>query len=573
MKRLEEVLLFTTGLMTDPTPLVNHVYQLYYDRMTKMSLAGRYDSDIADKLKREGKYINNIKVYETLYKESTIQLPGTALHNQHINFYSESDVSPTYLPSKQFVFRSPKTNTIFTILDQKKKQFQREVPDSVILSTHTDDEFANSLLNTIRRISQMQPIGHLVISDIKSKDIENVEVFNMSKKVQSIHLFNCVLPGLTLDHLLQQIATSLTLTRINLRGTSLQGIKSLWIQYLPSLTYLRLCNTNLCRFHILHLGYLIKNRKLPQLSLLNLRRNNLNYLQDDLNVFLQVIAKHHQRNIMVGIKNCHLSMSFFQRIKEYTKSSNILKFDEDAGDENTTDIETEDGISQEVTGSIYKKTLNTWKTDETIQVVSLRDNNLPRHICGPILQVLSSHGNITNLDLSGNILGIHGVNLVNSIKTWGPEPSLQELDLSHCSLPAEVCGPLLSVLGRCRNMTELWLPGNTLTGCFVNFLAQPNLTLTCLKELFLSYTKLNAQDLLNLAQLIQAEKMPMLKELDLGANELHRIEDSLEELLQTLLCDHQRELKLNIYFNSLTQKSVQRMNKLCENTDIELKFE
>ena len=122
-------------------------------------------------------------------------------------------------------------------------------------------------------------------------------------------------------------------------------------------------------------------------------------------------------------------------------------------------------------------------------------------------------------------------------------------------------------------MTELWLPGNTLTGCFVNFLAQPNLTLTCLKELFLSYTKLNAQDLLHLAQLIRAEKMPMLKELDLGANELQRIEDSLEELLQTLLCDHQRELKLNIYFNSLTQKSVQRRNKLCENTDIELKFE
>ena len=67
--------------------------------------------------------------------------------------------------------------------------------------------------------------------------------------------------------------------------------------------------------------------------------------------------------------------------------------------------------------------------------------------------------------------------------------------------------------------------------------------------------------------------MPMLKELDLGANELHRMMDSLDGLLRSLVCHHQVELKLNIYFNSLTQESVQRMSNLCENTDIELKFE
>ena len=572
MKRLEEVLSFAVGLMADPTPLVNHVYLLYHE-MTNMSLSGKHDSDIQEKLKRLGKNINNIDVYETLYKESAIELPGTALHNQHINFYSGSDVSPAYLPSKEFVFRSPEPKTAFTILHPKREHFKLEAPDSVIISTGTGKALTNSLLDTVRKISQLQPIGHLVISDIKCEDIEEVDVFHMSEKAQSIHLFNCVFPALTLDHLLRQIATSLTLTRINLRGTSLQDITSLSIQYLPSLTHLRLCNTNLCRFHILHLGYLIENKKLPQLGSLNFKGNNLSHLQDDLNVFLQIIAKHHQSNIMVNIKDCRLPMAFFRRIKENSKPPDFLRIDEDNADENTTDFQTPEGLSQEVTDSIYKKTLNTWTTEKILKVASLRDSNLPRHLCGPILQVLSSYGNITSLDLSGNILGIHGVHLVNTIKTWGPEPNLQELDLSHCSLPVEVCGPLLSALKRCRKLTELWLPGNTLTGCFVNFLAQPNLTLTCLKELFLSYTKLNAQDLLHLAQLIQAEKMPMLKELDLGANELHRIEDSLEELLQTLLCDHQRELKLNIYFNSLTQKSVQRMNKLCENTDIELKSE
>ena len=518
MKRLEEVLLFTVGPMADPTLLVNHVYQLYYNRMTIMSLTGRHDSDVEEKLKKEGKNVNNIEVYETLYKESAIQLPGTALHNQHINFYSESDVSPAYLPSKRFVFRSPKANTVFTILDPKRKQLQPEVPDSLILSTHTDDEFANSLLNTIRRISQLQPIGHLVISDIKCKDIENEEVFHMSEKAQSVHLFNCVLPGLTLDHLLQQIAASLTLTIINLRGTSLQSITSFGIQYLPSLTYLRLCNTNLCRFHILHLGYLIENNKLPQLVVLDLGENNLNYLQDDLNVFVQVVAKNHQRELILGIKDCYLPITFFQGIKKHSKIPlGFLKIDGDNVDDLTSNIHTPGRKSQEGMKevNIYKKTLNTWKTDEALQLVSLRDSNIPRHLIGPFLQVLSSHRSITNLDVSGNILGIHGSHLVKAIKSWGPLPSLQELDLSHCSLPVEVCGPLLSVLGRCRKLTELWLLGNTLTGCLGNFLTQPNRTFPRLEELFLSYTKLNAQDLLHLAQLIRAEKMPKLKELDL----------------------------------------------------------
>ena len=555
--------MFTVGLKADPTPLVNYVYQVCYDRMIKMWLTGKHDSDIEDKLKREGKSINNFEVYEILYKESGIELPGTALHNQHINFYSGSDTSPVQIPSKQFVFRSPKQTTAFTIPGLKREHFQREFPDSVILSTQTDDVVANALLNSVRRISKLQPIGHLVMFDIKCEDIEDTDVFNMSKKAQSIHLMNCVFPDLTLDHLLQQIASSLTLTRIYIRGISLQGIKSLWIQYLPSLTYLCLCNTKLCRFHILHLGYLMENEKLPQLDSLNLGGNNFNHLQDDLNVFLQVVAKHHRRNIKVGINDCCLPLDFFQRIKEYTKSPYFLKIVGAIGREE----------SEKVPDNIYKNMLNIWKQGNSLQRVSLRDCHLPRYLCAPILQALSSHGNLTNLDLSGNSLGIYGFHLVNTIESWTLAVTLKELDLSHCSLPVEVCGPLLSVLGRCQKLTELWLPGNTLTGCLGNFFAPPDLTLPHLEELFLSYTKLNAQDLLHLARLIQTEKMPKLKELDLGANELHRMENSFDDLLRTLVCHHQRVLKLNIYFNRLSQESVQRMNFLCEDTDIVLETE
>ena len=247
--------------MADPTPLVNHVYQLYHKK-TRMSLTGKHDSDIEEKLKRLGKTIFKNELFEALYRESAIELPGTALHNQHINFYSGSDVSAVYLPSKQFEFCLPKPTTAFKTPVLKKEHFQCEVPDSVIISTSIDHTFENSLLDTIRKVSQLQPIDHLGMSGIECENIEDVDVFNMSKKAQTILLLDCVFPALTLDHLLQHIASSPTLTIINLRGTNLQGIKSLSFQYLPSLTYFDLGNTNLCRFHIFHLGYLIENRKL-----------------------------------------------------------------------------------------------------------------------------------------------------------------------------------------------------------------------------------------------------------------------------------------------------------------------
>ena len=91
-------------------------------------------------------------------------------------------------------------------------------------------------------------------------------------------------------------------------------------------------------------------------------------------------------------------------------------------------------------------------------------------------------------------------------------------------------------------------------------------------KLFLSYTKLNAQDLIHLTQLIQAEKMPQLRELDLGANGLNTMEEPLGELVQALVYHHQRELKLNLYFNNLSNEFKERLKVLCKNRSIELEL-
>ena len=192
------------------------------------------------------------------------------------------------------------------------------------------------------------------------------------------------------------------------------------------------------------------------------------------------------------------------------------------------------------------------------------------HLRGPFLQELSTLTNLTSLDLSGNSLGIYGMHLVNSIRIWGPDHPLEELDLSHCQLPASVSGPLLSVLGRCKKLKEIWLPGNTLTGCLHQFLSSPTSQLPFLEELFLSYTELNHQDLLHLCHLIQEEKIPELKELDLGANGLDKNKKLVERLVETCVTHHQVGLKINTWFNNLSRDFNDHLKQLSTGFAIEV---
>ena len=66
--------------------------------------------------------------------------------------------------------------------------------------------------------------------------------------------------------------------------------------------------------------------------------------------------------------------------------------------------------------------------------------------------------------------------------------------------------------------------------------------------------------------------MPQLRELDLGANNLNTMEEPLSELVQAVVSHHQRELKLNLYFNNLSNECKERVKVLYQNTSIELEF-
>ena len=102
VKRNKEVVKFCTGLISDPKPLVGYVCGLYIECNLEKMTTGEWFST-------QG------KLFESLYNESQVELPGEALHNPWINYCKQSTSEPfciyygesgtqVYLPSQFYVF-------------------------------------------------------------------------------------------------------------------------------------------------------------------------------------------------------------------------------------------------------------------------------------------------------------------------------------------------------------------------------------------------------------------------------------------------------------------------------------
>ena len=144
--------------------------------------------------------------FGSLYKESRVKLKGHPLHNQHINYYNHlseahRDRTPIHLPSKLFWFRYMKENLICE--DQTENN---PIPDCVMWIEQPSTPITKDLLSTCVRISQLQPVTDLCMSSVRCRGWPGPIVFNISKCVQSVTLYDCTLPSLTLDHLIHQIS-------------------------------------------------------------------------------------------------------------------------------------------------------------------------------------------------------------------------------------------------------------------------------------------------------------------------------------------------------------------------------
>ena len=113
-------------MICDPTPLVDHVYQKSMDKYLDEITYKKFGIN-TDLLPGSG-------LLKALYAESNVQLPGSALHNNNINYYDHTednlDTTPVYTPSKMYAFLDMKANVLckFNASEQEAK-----IPDCTLV--------------------------------------------------------------------------------------------------------------------------------------------------------------------------------------------------------------------------------------------------------------------------------------------------------------------------------------------------------------------------------------------------------------------------------------------------------
>ena len=456
-----------------------------------------------------------------------------------------------------------------------------------------------------------------ILGEAATQLAESIREWGQDAPLEYFSLTNCCIPNHVSGLILKHLSVKKSLNFVNLNDNHLTGCLSKFClgyeEGMCSLKHLCLAGTSLNKEDINHLSSLMEAQKLPALASLHLHENNFSTIKEQLKRLITVCDIHHQRELEITLDDLYsedtkielqhfckaskLSLSFCKQepITDQqslltgvgltpTKDVICIKNCNFSRKQNSSTLQCLQLCKKlsvlDLTGTILElnamaivKAIRSWKPDVTLKELILNDCKIAPSVCSPLLQVLSVCKHLTHLDLSGYTIESHGHHLVTMIETWGSKSLLTVLDLSHCVLPLHVCGPLLTALGHCEMITSLWLPGNTLTGCLSNFLCGQNSKLSYLEEIFVSYTKLNQTDLLHFRQLIYDRKLPQLSELDLGGNHLYRMEDKLEEFIFACVAHHQRELKLNVWFNHLSTSFEFKCQRHCQGTRIILCLE
>ena len=193
-------------------------------------------------------------------------------------------------------------------------------------------------------------------------------------------------------------------------------------------------------------------------------------------------------------------------------------------------------------GRYLAHSIRTWGDRAPIQNLHLINCSIPIYVWPELLQCLSSCKQLCILDLSDTNIGEAGCYLAQSIRTWGDQAPLQELYLNKCSIPKHVWPELLQSLSSCKQLRNLRIDGNTVTGCWSGFLSDLHPGLTALGFFDLRQTAMNKSDIQHLIHLIQNNKLPSLKNLLLNEDSWIDVEDELEQLKK--ICKEKKGLDL-----------------------------
>ena len=195
--RYSEVIMFCSGLMKDPTPLVEHCYEMYIEKEVKEVRTGKSDEEEERELTAQGKSPYDRSLFDSLYNESTVKLPGSAQHNRYINCCNQ-DRTKVYTPSQYYEFVAMKEDV------EWNRGSETVIPECVININMGDESVTNSLLTTCFKISEKQPVTDLLMEEVRCEDL-TVKAPIMSSKAVSLNLIRCILPVSYLRGIIHQL--------------------------------------------------------------------------------------------------------------------------------------------------------------------------------------------------------------------------------------------------------------------------------------------------------------------------------------------------------------------------------
>ena len=203
--------------MKDPTPLVNHVYEMYTEYMCGWCSPAD-NEEMVKQLYVQGK--NSRGLFSSMYAESPIPLRGFPGYNQYIyrNDMHKGDIDT---PSKKYVF----SHVSKDVPDIKFTSGGDEAPECKLWIHKPDAAATKTLLATCSKISKHQPVNHLLMLTVYCKEITCEEMLTISRSVQSVAIIDSDLPLNFWRNILQQLSDCTNLRHLWIVNSNLHQLE------------------------------------------------------------------------------------------------------------------------------------------------------------------------------------------------------------------------------------------------------------------------------------------------------------------------------------------------------------
>ena len=197
MQRYKEVIIFAVGLMKEPKPLVQHVYEMQVEGYLNEMRTGYYGPSI------------DTHLLKSLHVESTVWLFDHPLHNKNINYYNHGedevmkralDTTPVYYPSGLYLFDRMRHRVE---LEDHLTESTEIPPCAMYISQPHSEVVKDILLSTCHEISKYQAVTNLRMEFVTSKDLTLMAPHITNP--QSVILDQCSLPNHFLMTILHQL--------------------------------------------------------------------------------------------------------------------------------------------------------------------------------------------------------------------------------------------------------------------------------------------------------------------------------------------------------------------------------